>query len=66
MADASTTLSAIHPPFTTKALLIDYIREHTINSPAAIDMLFRIAHTDLNGTGSMTGGDTVTPVTFGL
>ena len=62
---AASDLITLHPAFTTKALLIEEIRQHTEpNSPAAVDLLFRIAHTDL--AGSLTGGDTITPASYGL
>jgi len=62
---AAADLITLHPAFTTKALLMAFVRQQIEpNSPAAVDLLFRIAHTDL--AGSLTGGDTITPASYGL
>jgi len=66
MADSTTALATLHPPFATKAELIDYIAQECSNAPNLTDVLFRLVHTDLNGTGSMTGGATVTPTSYSL
>lgn len=67
MADSVTELASLHPPFATKAALIQAVRQNIEpNCPAAADLLLRLAHTDLAGTGSMSGGDTVTPSSYKL
>jgi hypothetical protein len=67
MADSITALNDLHPHFTTKAEMMEAARKAVEpNSPVGIDFLFRLAHTDLAGTGDITGGATVTPASFGL
>jgi len=67
MADSTTELATLHPAFTTKALLIEAVRAQCgPNSPNIAALLLRLVHTDMNGTGSMTGGATVTPSSYKL
>ncbi len=67
MADSTTALATKYPPFASKAELIRVVWEECgPNSPGIRDVLFRLAHTDLQGTGSVSDGATVTPASYHL
>ena len=65
MAHSTTALATKHPNYASKDAMIRSIRQHIHpNCPQAVEILLRIAHSDLNLWTS--DKSTVTPTTFGL